>query len=49
MARYRRMVLAGNDESHFQSMSSMKASPGVARAYYDAMRARNIGHHAALR
>jgi hypothetical protein len=29
-------------------MSSMKASPG-ARAYYDAMRSRNIGHHAALR
>ena len=36
------------DALHFQAMSSMKASPG-ARTYYDAMRARNIGHHAALR
>ena len=36
------------DALHFQAMSSMKASPG-ARAYYDAMRARCIGHHAALR
>jgi len=36
------------DALHFQAMSSMKASPG-ARAYYDAMRSRHIGHHAALR
>ena len=36
------------DALHFQAMSLMKASPG-ARVYYDAMRARNIGHHAALR
>lgn len=49
VSRYRRMMLAGNDESHSQSMSSMKASPGVAGAYYDVMRARNIGQHDALR
>jgi hypothetical protein len=36
------------DALHFQAVSSMKASPG-ARDYYDAMRARKIGHHAALR
>ncbi len=36
------------DTLHFQAMSLMKASPG-ARVYYDAMRARNIGRHAALR
>lgn len=37
-----------SDALHFQAMSSMKASPG-ARVYYDAIRARGIGHHAALR
>ena len=31
-----------------QAFSALTASPG-ARAYYDAMRARNIGHYAALR
>jgi len=33
---------------HQQAFSSLGASPG-ARAYYDALRARKIGHHAALR
>ena len=33
---------------HSQAFSALNASPG-ARAYYDAIRARNIGHHAALR
>ena len=33
---------------HQQALCSLRASPG-ARAYYDALRARNIGHHAALR
>ncbi len=33
---------------HLQAFAALGASPG-ARAYYDAMRARNIGHHAALR
>lgn len=33
---------------HLQAFASLSGSPG-ARAYYDAMRARNIGHHAALR
>lgn len=33
---------------HQQAFSALSASPG-ARAYYDAIRARNIGHHAALR
>jgi transposase len=33
---------------HQQAFSALSGSPG-ARAYYDAIRARNIGHHAALR
>jgi len=33
---------------HQQAFSALGASPG-ARAYYDAIRARKIGHHAALR
>ncbi len=33
---------------HLQAFAALGASPG-ARAYYDAIRARNIGHHAALR
>ena len=33
---------------HAQAFSALGGSPG-ARAYYDAIRARNIGHHAALR
>ena len=33
---------------HLQAFAALGASPG-ARAYYDALRARNIGHHAALR
>jgi len=33
---------------HLQAYSALTSSPG-ARAYYDSLRARNIGHHAALR
>ena len=33
---------------HLRAFSALVASPG-ARAYDDAMRARKIGHHAALR
>ena len=47
MARYannRRLGAA----LHLQAFSALGASPG-ARAYYDALRARKIGHHAALR
>jgi len=33
---------------HLQAFAALGASPG-ARTYYDAIRARNIGHHAALR
>ena len=33
---------------HSQAFSALAASPG-ARAYYDGLRARKIGHHAALR
>jgi transposase len=33
---------------HLQAYSALSASPG-ARGYYDALRGRNIGHHAALR
>jgi Transposase/Transposase IS116/IS110/IS902 family len=36
------------DALHQQAFSALSASPG-ARAYYDAMRDRKIGHHAALR
>jgi transposase len=37
-----------SDALHHQAFASLNSSPG-ARAYYDALRARNIGHHAALR
>jgi hypothetical protein len=33
---------------HMQAYAALTGSPG-ARAYYDALRARKIGHHAALR
>jgi len=33
---------------HLQAFAALGASPG-ARCYYDALRGRNIGHHAALR
>lgn len=36
------------DALHQQAFSTLRASPG-ARAYYDALRARGTGHHAALR
>ena len=36
------------DAVHRWAVSALRGSPG-ARVYYDAMRARNIGHHAALR
>ena len=36
------------DALHQQAFAALNASPG-ARAYYDALRARKIGHHAALR
>lgn len=42
--RNRRLV----DPLHQQAFSALSASPG-ARAYYDALRARGTGHHAALR
>lgn len=51
----RRVVLARHarnhrlaDALHQQAFCALTASPG-ARAYYDALRARGIGHHAALR
>ena len=36
------------DALHQQAFSALNASPG-ARAYYDQLRARGAGHHAALR
>jgi hypothetical protein len=36
------------DAVHQWALGALRGSPG-ARAYYDAIRARNIGHHAALR
>jgi transposase len=36
------------DPLHQQAFSALTSSPG-ARAYYDAIRARGVGHHAALR
>ncbi len=36
------------DAVHLWALGALRGSPG-ARAYYDAIRARNIGHHAALR
>ena len=43
-ARNRRLA----DALHQQAFSALRASPG-ARGYYDSLRARGIGHHAALR
>jgi hypothetical protein len=43
-ARNRRLT----DALHAQAFSALRGSPG-ARAYYDTLRARGIGHHAALR
>jgi transposase len=43
-ARNRRLATA----LHQQALSALRASPG-ARAYYDTLRARGTGHHAALR
>lgn len=36
------------DALHQQALYALRASPG-ARAYYDALRQRGTGHHAALR
>ena len=47
LARYATNRRLG-DALHQQAFSAISASPG-ARAYYDAARARKIGHHAALR
>jgi hypothetical protein len=47
LARYATNRRLG-DALHLQASSALVASPG-ARAYYDALRARKIGHHAALR
>ncbi|SQD95470.1 transposase [Parafrankia sp. Ea1.12] len=47
MARYARNDRLA-DALHQQAFSALNASPG-ARAYYDAIRARGTGHHAALR
>ncbi|HET8641347.1 MAG TPA: transposase, partial [Pseudonocardiaceae bacterium] len=43
-ARNRRLT----DAVHAQAFAALRASPG-ARAYYDTIRARGAGHHAALR
>jgi Transposase/Transposase IS116/IS110/IS902 family len=47
LARYARNHRLA-DALHQQAFSALRASPG-ARAYYDTLRARGIGHHAALR
>jgi hypothetical protein len=47
LARYAANRRLG-DALHLQAFSALVASPG-ARAYYDALRAGKIGHHAALR
>jgi transposase len=47
LARYATNRRLG-DALHLQAFSALVASPG-ARVYYDALRARKIGHHAALR
>ncbi len=47
LARYATNRRLG-DALHQQAYSALRTSPG-ARAYYDALRARKIGHHAALR
>jgi transposase len=47
LARFVRNRRLG-DALHQQAFCALRASPG-ARAYYDQLRARGIGHHAALR
>jgi hypothetical protein len=47
LARYARNTRLGDAVQQW-AFGSLKGSPG-ARAYYDALRARNIGHQAALR
>lgn len=47
LARYARNDRLGDAVQQW-AFAAMRGSPG-ARAYYDAMRARNIGHQAALR
>jgi len=47
LARYARNDRLA-DALHQQALSALRASPG-ARAYYDKLRARGLGHHAALR
>ena len=47
LARYARNDRLA-DALHQQAFCALRASPG-ARAYYDTLRARGIGHHAALR
>jgi transposase len=47
LARYARNKRLG-DAVHQWAFCALTSSPG-ARAYYDSLRARNIGHHAALR
>ncbi|GAA3185882.1 IS110 family transposase [Blastococcus jejuensis] len=47
LARYARNRHLG-DATHQWAFCALNASPG-ARAYYDALRSRGIGHHAALR
>jgi hypothetical protein len=47
LARYARNDRLAN-ALHQQAFSALTGSPG-ARGYYDALRARGIGHHAALR
>jgi transposase len=47
LARYARNNRL-TDALHQQAFSALRASAG-ARAYYDALRARGVGHHAALR
>ena len=47
LARYATNRRLG-DALHSQAFAALTGSPG-ARAYYDALRGRNIGHHAALR
>jgi hypothetical protein len=47
LARYARNNRLA-DALHQQAFSALRASAG-ARAYYDALRARGVGHHGALR
>jgi hypothetical protein len=47
LARYARNKRLG-DAVHQWAFCALTSSPG-ARVYYDSLRARNVGHHAALR